>query len=77
VDQVIVVTLIGAFGVLVTAHVALCVALVPKKGWWALVAFLVPPLAPHFGKKEGLRGITVVWLLGFSVYVVALAAGAL
>jgi hypothetical protein len=73
-----VLTLVAAFGVLVTAHVGLCVALALRRPRWrALVALFVPPLAQYFGKKEGFRATSALWVLSFSVYLVAWAVAAL
>ncbi len=78
VDIPIVATLVGAFGLLVTVHVALSVALLTRRPRWrAPVALLVPPLAPYWGYKEGWRKASLVWVTAFCVYAVARMAASL
>ena len=78
VDVAIVATLIGAFGLLVTVHVALSVALLLRSPRWrALAALLVPPLAPYWGYKEGWRKGSLVWVAAFCLYAVARMAASL
>lgn len=68
-----VVLLAVAFGVLVTAHVALVFTLAFRSPRWrALVALLVPPLAPYWGWQARRRVASSVWLFGAVAYVLAL-----
>ncbi len=70
--------LLGAFGLLVTAHVALCLALLRRpRRWRALVAFVLPPLAPYWAYKEGWRAASIVWVVAFCLYAVARMAASL
>jgi hypothetical protein len=78
VDIAIVATLIGAFGLLVTVHVALSAALLTRRPRWrALLALLVPPLAPYWGYKEGWRKGALIWVAAFCLYAVARMAASL
>ncbi|HLV67647.1 MAG TPA: hypothetical protein VKY73_17630 [Polyangiaceae bacterium] len=67
--------LAGAVGVLVCAHVVLLVRLASvRPRWQALAAFFVPPLAPFWGWKRGLRAASVVWIASAIAYAGAFAA---
>jgi hypothetical protein len=78
VDVAIVATLIGAFGLLVTAHVALSAALLLRPPRWrALAALLLPPLAPYWGYREGWHAGSLVWVAAFCLYAVARMAASL
>jgi hypothetical protein len=60
-----------AFATLVTAHVTLLagLALRPPR-WRALMAAVVPPLAPLWGARSGMAGRAGVWVasaFGYSV----------
>ena len=58
-----------AFGLLVTAQLALVVSLAFRPPRWrALVACLVPPLAVYFGWRERLRAWAGVWLGSLVAY---------
>jgi hypothetical protein len=62
-----------AFGALVTVHVALvCGLLARRPRWHGAVAFFLPPFAPYWGARQGLRGRTFAWLALAIAYVVAL-----
>ncbi len=62
-----------AFGLLVTAQVALVVSLAFRQPRWrALAACLVPPLAVYFGWRERLRAWAAVWLGSLVAYATAL-----
>ena len=62
-----------AFGVLVTAHVALLFVLGARRPRWrAAVAFIVPPLAPYWGWQERARAASATWVFGLVFYAVAL-----
>ena len=68
-----IVLLAVAFGVLVTAHVALLFTLAFRTPRWrALVALLVPPLAPYWGWQERRHIASSVWLFGSIAYILAL-----
>lgn len=75
-DAAIFITLVVSFATFVTAHVALAFGLtVRPPRWRGPVGFVVVPLAPYWGFREGLRARSLIWLLGFGLYAAALAAG--
>ena len=56
------------------AHVALLVTLARKKPRYrALVAFVLPPLAPYYGWMAGRGRLSLVWLAGLGVYAAGVA----
>jgi hypothetical protein len=60
-----------------TLHVALSAVLLGHKPRWrALVAFLVPPLAPVFGLRTGHKRLAIGWFLLLGLYVIARVAAA-
>jgi hypothetical protein len=62
-----------AFGLLITAQVALVVSLALRPPRWrALLACLVPPLAVYFGWQARLRAWASVWLGSLVAYATAL-----
>ena len=64
-----------AFGLLVTAHVALSAVLLWRKPRWrGLLALLFPPLAPFWGWSAGLKVWSALWLVALVVYVAGLVA---
>jgi len=66
-----VLTLTGAFAVLVTTHVVLVVSLSLRKPHWrGLLALLLPPLAPYWGMEEQMRFRSALWVGALVVYVV-------
>ncbi|MCA9588449.1 MAG: hypothetical protein KC657_24195 [Myxococcales bacterium] len=68
---VLVVALAAHFG----SHVAVSVALARKAKWYlGLVAFLVPPLAPYWAFKAGLRPLGLAWLGSLAAYAAGVAA---
>jgi hypothetical protein len=76
-DELVMVLLVLGFATFVTAHFALAFRLVKKArpAWRGLVAFVIPPLAPLWGFREGLRRNASIWCLALAVYVVALLIG--
>ena len=61
-----------AFGVLLTAHVALLAGLALRRPRWrGPLALLVPPLAPYWGYETGMRIRTLIWVGAVCVYAVA------
>ena len=71
-DIVLVVVLLLAFATAVTAHVTLVFGLarvVPR--WHALVALIVPPLAPWWGMRARMTVRSIAWVAGVVVYAVA------
>jgi hypothetical protein len=64
----------SALGVFVAAHVALVVALARRRAWkHALLALVVPPLAPWWGYRAGLRVATIAWCAALALYAVGVA----
>jgi len=69
VDVALLVLLVGAFAILVTANVALSAALLRRpRPWRGVLALLVPPTAPYLGWGEGLRAWPLTWLVAFATY---------
>lgn len=73
-DKLVVAALVLAFATLVTVHVSLAARLVLRTHprWRGLVALLVPPFAPLWGWRAGLRASSALWMGALLVYVVAL-----
>ena len=70
--------LAGAFGMLDTAHVALFVALLRRPPRWrAIVALVVPPLAPFWGWEARQRFASAVWVFALLVYGLAVTLAAI
>jgi hypothetical protein len=64
----------AALAVFVAAHVALVAGLARRRAWTrAVVALVVPPLAPWWGYREGLRTATIVWCAALALYAVGTA----
>jgi len=69
----IMLTLVGSFAILCTAHLALALGLTLKKPRWrGPVALLVPPLAPYWGYGAKMRLRAILWVSAFCIYVLAL-----
>ena len=65
--------LVIAFATLLTVHVALAVGLVRHGGGRrALAAFVVAPLAPFWGWREGMRVRGILWMAAALSYLGAL-----
>lgn len=61
----------SALAVFLAAHVALVAGLARKRAWGrAAVALVVPPLAPWWGYREGLRTATIAWCAALALYTV-------
>jgi hypothetical protein len=75
-DAVLFATLTVAFAAWVTAHVAIAarLALGHKPRWRGAVALVVPPLAPMWGARAGLRKNVWIWAGSLAVYAVCLVA---
>jgi hypothetical protein len=68
-DLAILLTLVTSFGVLLTAHLWLALALTRKKPWWrGPVALIVAPLAPYWGLSSRLHAPSIVWLTALVSY---------
>jgi hypothetical protein len=73
-DVILVVAMVVPFAVLVTAHVAIAFGLARRPPRWrALIALVVPPLAPMWALRSGMRARGVVWIASAVVYAVAVA----
>jgi hypothetical protein len=73
VDLTLLVLVSLSFGLLVTAEVVLVIRLAREgPAWRALVAFLVPPLAPYWGFRGQSRGWSGVWVGAFLAYLLLL-----
>lgn len=71
-DLIVVGTLVIAFALFVTAHVAIAFGLFLKAPKWrAPVAFLVAPLAPYWAWREHMRVRAGLWATALILYVVA------
>lgn len=56
------------------AHGALLVRLaLHKPRWRALIAFAVPPLAPYWGWRQGMRTLVYVWGAALALYTFGVA----
>jgi hypothetical protein len=56
------------------AHVVLVAGLARSRAWGrAVVAFVVPPLAPWWGYRAGLRIPTIVWCAALALYAAGVA----
>jgi len=68
-----VILLAVACGLLVTAHLALCWSFVwSQRRTRALLALVLPPLAPYYGFRSGRRVWSSIWLLSLLTYVACL-----
>jgi hypothetical protein len=73
-DAIVLATLVLSFATLVTVHVALAGRLVlrGRPRWRGVVALVLPPLAPIYGFREGLRRTSTLWLASVIAYAIAL-----
>jgi len=68
-------TLVGSFAILCTAHLALAIGLtLEKPRWKGPLALLLPPLAPYWGYGARMRVRSVLWVAAFWIYVLCLVA---
>ncbi len=64
--------LVISFAAAVTAHVTLILGLGARPPRWrALIAFVVPVLAPYWGFRERMVVRSSIWILALLVYVAA------
>lgn len=74
VDLALVLLPSASFGLFVSAHVALVYLLSARPPRFrAALAFVILPLAPFFGFREGFRTVTAVWVFSLVAYGVALS----
>lgn len=72
-DVVVLVALVVAFAVLVTAHVTLAIGLARRPPRWrAPVALVIAPLAPWWGWRERMRIRGAIWIVAAVTYAAAL-----
>jgi hypothetical protein len=72
-DLVVVALLIVTFAFVITMHVAIALGLASRQPRWrALVALVVPPLAPYWAWQEHMRKRMGLWAFGVVVYLVLL-----
>ncbi|MGO9834597.1 MAG: hypothetical protein ACLP1X_10300 [Polyangiaceae bacterium] len=65
-----------ALAVFVGAHFSLVAGLNGKRSWKAaLAALVVPPLAPWWGWRDGIRRRATVWLAALGVYALGTILG--
>lgn len=70
--MVIVGTLVIAFALFITAHVAITYGLVFRKPRWrAPAALLIAPLAPYWAWREHMRIRAGIWCAALVLYAVA------
>lgn len=73
-DLVLVLLPSALFGLFVSTHVSLIFLLAARPPRFrAALAFVVPPLAPFFGFREGLHALSAVWVLSLVAYGVMLS----
>ena len=71
-DMIVVVALIVAFALLVTAHVAIAFGLARRAPRWrAPVAFLVVPLAPYWAWRGQMKVRAWIWAGALVLYAMA------
>jgi hypothetical protein len=71
-DLVLVVVLVLAFALFITAHVAITYGLaVRAPRWRAPAAFFVAPLAPYWAWREHMRVRFGIWGAALVLYVIA------
>jgi hypothetical protein len=68
-DEIVSLGLVGAFALLVTAHLTLVAGLAARAPRWrAFVALIAAPLAPWWGFGTGMRRRAGAWLAGAIAY---------
>jgi hypothetical protein len=68
-DEAVFAGLCGAFALLVVAHLGIVVGLARRPPRWrALVALIVMPLAPVWGRAERMHTRVIAWVLGACAY---------
>ena len=70
------VLLVASLAALVAAHVALVIGLAqlkPRVWWRPLLAILLPPLAPYWGTRYGMRLRAYAWIAAIALYALGVA----
>jgi hypothetical protein len=71
-DLVVIITLVLAFALFITAHVAIVYGLaVRPPRWRALAALLLAPLAVYWAWREKMRVRAGIWGAALALYVIA------
>ena len=71
-DIIVLAAVIGAFALLVTAHVWIVIGLLRRRPRWrAPVALFAFPLAPYWAVREQMTVRSVAWIAGAVGYVLA------
>jgi hypothetical protein len=69
--------LLVALVIHVGAHVAIAIGLLQKRAWVrAIIALFVPPLAPVWGWREGMRVRVYTWAAALATYAIAVTVAA-
>jgi hypothetical protein len=72
-DAALLAVLVLAFAALATLHVALAVGLLARRPrWHGALALVLPPLAPYWGARQGMRARAIAWVVLAVVYAAAL-----
>ena len=71
-DLIFVIVAIVSCALLITAQISIVAALaVRPPRWRALVAIVIPPLAPFWALREKLRGRAATWIVSALIYAIA------
>lgn len=71
-DLIVVIAVLLAFALMVTAHVAITYGLARRQPRWrAAVAFVVAPLAPYWAWREQMKVRAWIWTGALVLYVAA------
>jgi len=76
-DAIVLAMVVVGLATLVTTHLAIAWSLVERERprWRGLVTLVVPPLAPWWGWRAGLRARTGLWIASLLAYAVGRAMG--
>jgi hypothetical protein len=67
--------LLGALVVHAGAHCAIAATFATKRDWRrAALAFVLPPLAPVWGWRSGMRTLVYAWTVALAAYAIGVAA---
>jgi energy-converting hydrogenase Eha subunit B len=78
VDLALMFGLAASLGLLLASHVALSVGLARQGPWQrALLAFVLPPLAPLWGYSGKLHARSLLWIIALVTHVACLTAAAI
>ena len=76
-DAIVLAMVVVGLAALVTTHLAIAwsLGLRERPRWRGLVALVVPPLAPIWGWRAGMRARTGLWVASLVAYAVGRALG--